>query len=85
VKLVCRDAAAEAVDAEARSGIIQIGRECVNTFFKIFSLDERNGYSADAPCCLVWTSKRDSVAGLEQGRYRLGPVPPGTEPRPQSQ
>src|SRR5690349_21319270 len=38
VKLVCPDSAAEAMGAEARSGIIQIGRGGVNTFFKISSL-----------------------------------------------
>ena len=38
VKLVCRGAITEAVAAEARSGIIQIGRGGVNTFFKKTSL-----------------------------------------------
>jgi hypothetical protein len=38
VKLVCPGSIAEAVGAEARSGIIQIGRGAVNTFFKKSSL-----------------------------------------------
>jgi len=37
-ELICRGAIAEAMDAEARSGIIQTGRCGVNTFFKNSSL-----------------------------------------------
>jgi hypothetical protein len=39
---------AEVVSAEARSGIIQIGRERVNSFFKIISLGERTAGRTDA-------------------------------------
>jgi hypothetical protein len=68
VKLVCRGSIAEAVGAEARSGIIQIGRGGVNTFFKKTSplRSEAQLDSLTTPC--NWTSKCRVRPGAQLAR-----------------